>query len=390
MRWNWEKPDWPDLRWDAARLHQAEARFMLGAGELLGVVRHVPESDRQALTIATMSDEAMTTSEIEGEILERRSVQSSIRRNLGLEAERVPTRPAEAGIGELVVDLYKNWAAPLTDESLHAWHAMVCKGRLDLRDLGRYRTHEEPMQIVSGAIYAPRVHFVAPPSDRVPAEMARFINWFNSAAPGADSPLAPLARSGAAHLAFESIHPYEDGNGRIGRAISEKALAQGLGRPSLIALASTILTHRAAYYRELERANTSNEITNWLAWFAAIAIEAQHRTLANVEFTIEKSRLFESHRERLNSRQTAVMLRVLREGPDGFKGGLSASNYMAIAKTSAPTATRDLGDLVDLGILSRTGERKSTRYHIAMPTRRIPRVSIDADGNVIETLPDPI
>lgn len=363
---------------------------MLGAGELLGVVRHVPESDRQALTIATMSDEAMTTSEIEGEILERRSVQSSIRRNLGLEAERVPTRPAEAGIGELVVDLYKNWAAPLTDESLHAWHAMVCKGRLDLRDLGRYRTHEEPMQIVSGAIYAPRVHFVAPPSDRVPAEMARFINWFNSAAPGADSPLAPLARSGAAHLAFESIHPYEDGNGRIGRAISEKALAQGLGRPSLIALASTILTHRAAYYRELERANTSNEITNWLAWFAAIAIEAQHRTLANVEFTIEKSRLFESHRERLNSRQTAVMLRVLREGPDGFKGGLSASNYMAIAKTSAPTATRDLGDLVDLGILSRTGERKSTRYHIPMPTRRIPRVSIDADGNVIETLPDPI
>lgn len=385
MRWNWQKPDWPEFRWDASRLAPAEERFKLGSGVLLGVVKHVDEAEREQLTIAAMSEEAMTTSEIEGEILERRSVQSSIRRQLGLDHEGTPVRPAEEGIGELMVDLYRDFARPLDEQTLHRWHAMVCKGRNDLRDIGRYRTHTEPMQVVSGAVYAPKVHFEAPPSERVAPEMSRFVGWCNATSPSGGETLPTLTRAGIAHLYFESIHPYEDGNGRVGRAVAEKIIAQGLGRPSLIALASTVLAHRAAYYRALEAASKSNAITDWLAWFAGICLEAQLRTIAHVEFVIDKARLLDRARESLNERQMAALLRVLREGPEGFKGGLSASKYAAITKASAATATRDLADMVDQGVLTRTGERRHTRYHLSIPLRPTPHVTIDARGQIIET-----
>ena len=176
--------------------------------------------------------------------------------------------------------------------------------------------------------------------------------------------LPALTRAGVAHLYFESIHPFEDGNGRIGRAISEKALAQCLQRPTLTALAATILIHRKAYYAALEEANKQNEITKWLDWFAGIAIEAQQRTQARVEFLIEKTRLLDRLRGRLNDRQQRVLLRVLREGPEGFKGGLSARNYVTITGTSTATATRDLADMVEKGALQRTGERRHARYFL--------------------------
>lgn len=384
MRWNWERPDWPEFSWDSGRLTQAEERFKLQAGVLLGVVKHVDETEREQLTIAAMSEEAMTTSEIEGEMLERESVQSSIRRQLGLDHDRIALRPAEQGIGELVVDLYRDYSRPLEERTLHGWHAMVCKGRTDLRDFGRYRTHAEPMQVVSGRLHEPRVHFEAPPSERVPHEMRRFIEWFNRSDPHGPAPLPTLTRAGIAHLYFESIHPYEDGNGRVGRAVAEKALAQGLGRPLLIALAATILAHRAGYYRALEAANKSNDITEWLAWFAGIGIEAQLRTIASVEFVIDKARLLDRHRDLMNDRQRTALLRMLREGPEGFKGGLSASKYVAITKASPSTATRDLGEMVELGVLTRAGERRHARYHLSMPLRPTPRITVCHDGRVLE------
>src|SRR5712691_7436794 len=220
------------------------------------------------------------------------------------------------------------------------------------------------MEVVSGPIHEPRVHFEAPPSTKVPEEMARFLDWFNRTAPsGADS-LPALTRAGIAHLYFESVHPFEDGNGRIGRAIAEKALAQGFGQPTLTALAATILVRRKTYYAALEAANKNNEATEWLSWFAGIAIEAQRRTTGRVEFLIEKARLFDRLRGRLNPRQEKALLRMLREGPEGFKGGLSASNYLTITKASAATTTRDLADMVAKGALTRTGERRHARYFI--------------------------
>lgn len=385
MLWNWQRPDWPLFTWEFARLAKAEEQFLLGAGIFLGTVTHLADEDRDQLTVEAMSDEAVTTSEIEGEILDRDSVQSSIRRQLGLISDRRRVKPAEQGIGELVVDLYRHYAKPLDEKTLFAWHRMICQGRTDLRDIGRYRTNPEPMQVVSGKIYDPNVHFEAPPSERVGAEMARYLDWFNRTAPGGSDPLPVLTRAGIAHLYFESIHPFEDGNGRVGRAIAEKVLAQSLGRPSLTALASTILVNRTAYYDALEAANKKNEVTNWLAWFAGIGIEAQQRTLVQVEFLIAKTKLLDQSRDRLNDRQRKVLVRVLREGPDGFVGGLSASNFVAIAKTSPATARRDLAEMVELGVLSRTGEKRHARYHLPIPLRPVPRITIDENGEIIRT-----
>ncbi len=221
------------------------------------------------LTVEAMSTEALTTSEIEGEILDRASVQSSIQRQLGLAADNRGAAPAERGVSEMMVNLYKTFAAPGSDDTLFQWHRMLMSGRQDLKDIGRYRTSIEPMQVLSGAMDSPKIHFEAPPSAKVPVEMKQFITWFNRTAPGGSEPLPALTRAGAAHLYFESIHPFEDGNGRIGRALAEKSLAQSLGQPFLIALAATILARRARYYAALEAANKSNEITEWLAWFAA-------------------------------------------------------------------------------------------------------------------------
>jgi Fic family protein len=265
---------------------------------------------------------------------------------------------------------------------LFSWHRMLVRGRRDLKDVGRYRTDKEPMQIVSGALHAPKVHFEAPPSARVPKEMAGFIRWFSRTAPSGAEPLPALTRAGIAHVYFESIHPFEDGNGRIGRAVSEKALAQGSGQSTLTALAETILIRRKSYYAALEVANKANEITAWLMWFAGVSIEAQRRTAAHIEFLIDKARLLDRLRGQINERQERALLRMLREGPEGFKGGLSAGNYVTITGVSPATATRDLAGLVELAALTRTGERRHARYHLAIPPRPVPPVTVDKRGNL--------
>ncbi len=382
MTWNWQQPDWPNFTWDKARLHQAEAHFLLGIGKFVGIIKHLGSEDQERLTIDAISIEALTTSEIEGELLDRASVQSSIRKQLGLVAENRRVKPAEQGIAEMVVHLYRSFAEPLTDSTLFAWHRMIVKGRNDIKDIGCYRTDEQAMQVVSGAIYAPKVHFEAPPSSQVPKEMARFIKWFNRTAPTGSKPLPALTRAGIAHLYFESIHSFEDGNGRIGRAISEKALAQSVNQPTLTALAATMLIRRKAYYAALGAANKNVEATRWLSWFAGTTIEAQRRTEARVEFLLDKTRLVDRLRGQLNGRQEKALLRMLREGPEGFKGGMSAGNYATITGTSPATATRDLADLVCNGAFYRTGELRHARYSVAIPLRVVLPVKLDDNGNL--------
>src|SRR6516165_12297944 len=313
MNWNWQKPDWPNFRWDGTRLETAEKQFLVSGGVFVGTVRHLGQEERDHLTVEAMSTEAVTTSEIEGEILDRASVQSSLRRQLGLATDERRIRPAERGIAEMMVALHRSFAEPLSDEMVFRWHRMLMSGSRNLRDVGRYRSGAEAMQVVSGPIGEPRVHFEAPPSVRVRSEMDRFIAWFGRTAQGGQEPLPALTRAGIAHLYFESIHPFEDGNGRIGRAISEKALTQGFHQPPLSALAATILLRRKAYYAALEAANKSNEVTAWLSWFAGIAIEAQRRVTAQVEFLLEKTRLLDRLRGQLNPRQEKTVLRMLRE-----------------------------------------------------------------------------
>jgi Fic family protein len=368
MTWNWQLPDWPNFKWDRSQISLAEEQFLLGAGVAIGTVKHLGEDEHNQLIVEVMSGEAVTTSAIEGEVLDRASVQSSILRQLGLASpDKRRVMPAEQGIAEMMVDLYRSFSQPLSNEMLFGWHRMMTSGRKDLVDIGRYRTSREPMQVVSGPIGAPTVHLEAPPSKQVPAEMKRFVSWFNRTAPGSREPLPAITRAGTAHLFFESIHPFEDGNGRIGRAIAEKAMAQSFGQPVLVALATTILAHQMSYYQALERANRQNDITEWLNWFGGIALEAQRRSIAQVEFIIAKVKLLDRLRGQINERQQKALIRIFREGPEGFKGGLSAGNYCTITGASPATTTRDLADLTERGALIRTGERKHARYALNLP-----------------------
>ena len=367
MNWNWQQAEWPHYSFDPKNLEGLEFEFLKASGLLQGTYRHLKDDDKSELTVSLISEEAYKTSEIEGEILNRDSVQSSIRRELGLQTDARKIPPAEAGIAEMMIDVHKNWKEPLTDKTLFDWNAMLMKGRQDLSDVGCYRSHSDPMQVVSGELGKPRVHFEAPESKNVPSEMKKFLKWFNE-----KHSLPALTRAGLAHLHFVSIHPFEDGNGRIGRAVSEIALAQSLGRPSLIALAATIEKKRKQYYEALEWNNKELEVSNWLVWFGETVVEAQARTITMIEFLIDKTRLYDRLTGKLNERQQKALARIFREGPDGFKGGLSAGNYMSITGATSSTATRDLQDLVAKGALTHTGQRRHMRYFLALDGTETP------------------
>ena len=369
MQWNWQKPDWPNFTYDTAQLERMEAQFLYDSGVLFGAFKHLTESETNQLTVELISNEALKTSEIEGEYLNRESVQSSIRHQLGLETDSPPVSPAEKGIAELMVNLYQTFGAALTHEQLFLWHRMLLQGRRNLQDWGRYRTHTEPMQVVSVSMRQTIVHFEAPPSKQVTEEMEHFLSWFNRTSTDGGNRLPALIRAGIAHLYFVSIHPFEDGNGRIGRALAEKSLAQSVGQPTLIALSHTIEEHKKAYYDALAQTNRSNEITPWLRYFGQTILDAQAYTKLRIEFLIEKTKLFDKLRGQLNARQEKALARMFREGPEGFAGGLSARNYIGITKTSKATATRDLQGLVDLGALFKTGDFKSTRYYLTAGVR---------------------
>ena len=192
------------------------------------------------------------------------------------------------------------------------------------------------------------------------------MQWFTRTSRGGETPLPILTRAGIAHLYFVTIHPFEDGNGRIGRAIAEKAISEGLGHAALIALSLPINQCRKTYYEMLERSNKGNEITAWLVYFAQTILDAQAQAQGLVEFLIAKARFYERLRGQFNERQDKAIARMMREGPAGFKGGLSAENYIRLTGTSRATATRDLQDLVEKRALLRTGSLKSTRYHLSI------------------------
>lgn len=366
-RWNWQRADWPNFRFEETQLAALEAEFLRQSGVFAGALRHVGEDDKKRITVELIQEEAFCTSEIEGEILNRESLQSSIRRNFGLATDDRRIPPAEQGIAEMMVDLYRNFAAPLSHSLLFRWQQMLLSGRRDLVDIGQYRTSEQPMQVLSGPLHNPRVHFEAPPFKIISSEMTRFVDWFNQTAPGGETPLPALTRASLTHWYFVSIHPFEDGNGRIARALAEKAISQGLNQPTLLALSREINNHRKAYYDILERSNTTNEISAWMGYFARTLLEAQAFAQRAVDFLIEKTKFFDRFRGQLNERQEKVLVRMFREGPAGFQGGLSAAKYAGITGTSRATVTRDLQDLFEKKALTRTGELKGTRYYLNVP-----------------------
>jgi Fic family protein len=362
--WNWQQDDWSHFAYDTRLFEGAESKFLVNAGLSFGISKHVSEQEKQDIVVKLISNEAYKTSEIEGELLDRDSLQSSIKRHFGYHEKASYNHPRENGIAEMMIDLHHHFDTPLSHETLWSWHLMLMSGRRDLNAIGCYRAHEEPMQVVSGYIHRRKVHFEAPPSATMDAEMTTFIDWFNATSPSGENPLSALTRASIAHLYFVSIHPFEDGNGRIGRALVEKALAQNLKQPTLIALSQIIQDNKKHYYDALEKHNKHNNIDGWINYFADVLLQAQAYTVKEMEFLIEKTKFFDQFKDQMNARQQKVIARIFAEGTKGFIGGLSAKNYVTIAQTTPSTATRDLQSLVEMGALIKTGSRKSTRYYL--------------------------
>ncbi|PJA33461.1 MAG: DUF4172 domain-containing protein [Zetaproteobacteria bacterium CG_4_9_14_3_um_filter_53_7] len=364
MKWIWQYASWPEFEYDPSALQGLEEQFKLDAFRLIGAVSVITEEQQQRFTIDLMSEEALKSSGIEGELLNRDSVISSLLQQFGLipQHHHVLASDKEKGIAALMIDNYRSWKQPLTHELLCKWHPCVVSASFFVRTVGEYRNSPVPMQIVSGYEGNRKVHYEAPPADRVLAEMDAYIQWFNDTAPDGKHPLPALTRAGIAHLYFEAIHPFDDGNGRLGRALSEKALAQSLGMPGLFALSHIIEKNRADYYRQLEVTEKGLAIDGWLNHFATTALDAVNYSHSMMKFIIEKTRLFDRIGGRINERQHKALVRMFAEGMDGFKGGLSAKNYMSITGAPVATATRDLLSLVELGVMTKTGQLKGTRY----------------------------
>ncbi len=368
MQWNWQLSDWPRFFWDTGALNSLEMQFLRESGQILGINSHLEETASLDLRIEHLCNEAIETSLIEGETLDRASVQSSIRRSFGISVDNPRSvTQGEKGIAELMVSSFRTFDEPLSDSVLLKWHSLLMQGQMEDQFVGSYRASHDPMLIVSGDPFDPVTHYEAPPSQSVPYEMERFIYWFSQTRPvGGDIPLPALTRSALAHLHFESIHPFHDGNGRIGRVIAEKVISQSVGQPILIALSQTIQKDKKAYYEALATTRFSNEVTAWIEYFGNVILDSISDSIDRLAFTIKKSHFFDRFRNAVNPRQEKVLRRIFREDPGGFRGGLSAGNYISITKISTATARRDLGELVKIGALTKTGERKGTRYFLKL------------------------
>lgn len=365
MTYIWELEQWPDLRWEAEPLSPLLARVSREQGRLLGKMEGLGFELRSEAHLRTLTDDVINSSEIEGESLPRDQVRSSIARRLGLDiGGLVPVERHVEGVVEMMTDATVNYAQPLTAERLFGWHAALFPtGRSGMRKIvvGNWRDDATgPMQVVSGPIGRERVHYQAPPSARLADEMEKFLDWF--AAPGAMDPLL----AGRAHLWFVAIHPFDDGNGRIARAIADMALARAEETSQrFYSMSAQIRAERSDYYSMLERTQKSGpDITAWQEWFLNCLLRAIEGADAIVGAILQKARFWQRFAaESLNQRQIKVLNRLL----DGFEGKLTSTKWAKITKCSQDTALRDITDLIGRGALQKDpGGGRSTSYSLVV------------------------
>jgi Fic family protein len=317
-----------------------------------------------------MLSEAIKTSAIEGEDLDRESVRSSLLSLITSDTLPDNSDQKAAGAASLLVDVRKNWQTALTHDLLGKWQSMaVPEQRYTPILRGAYRNDPSPMQIVSGPYGREQLHYEAPPATQVPDEMGRFVDWYNqTGALNGDKIKNGIARAGIAHLWFEVIHPFDDGNGRVGRAIADHALSQFLGYPTTACLATAIEADKKTYYLQLEKASRGSlDVNSWLDYFTDVVIKAQEIGREEVDFVLAKTRFYEAYGDQLNDRQARMVSRVFAEGRKGFEGGITTRKYEAITKCPNRTASRDLSDLVAKGIIiPLPGGGRTTQYELAI------------------------
>jgi len=361
-----QQPTWPHFTWQPAALEAQLGAVRHQQGRVLGYMQALGLGARATATLDTLTLDALKSSEIEGEVLPPEQVRSSLARRLGLpEGGLAPAERRVEGVVEMLLDATQGFAQPLTAERLFGWQAALFPtGRSGLQRIavGQWRTGARgPMQVVSGPPGRERVHFEAPEASRVPAEMAAFLAWLNAP----DAALDPVLRAGVAHLWFVTIHPFEDGNGRVARALTDLLLARADATAQrFYSLSAQLRLERPAYYAQLEAAQQGPlDITGWLGWFLGClgrALATTEHTLAQV---LAKADFWAHHADfSFNARQQRLLNQLL----DGFVGKLTSSKWAAIAKCSADTALRDIQALLAAGILEReAGGGRSTGYRLA-------------------------
>lgn len=372
--WIWQQPDWPDFNWQAERLAPLLRECVQMQGRLLGVAGSVGDSMSAQSELNALLQNIVTSSAIEGEQLNVGSVRSSLARRLGLEwIDRDSVSQRSEGLAQLMLDATHGFDEPLTLARLLEWHTWLFpaeEAMFSARPIlvGTLRG-DEPMQVVSGRLDRPTVHFEAPPRLGLEQQIERFLSWFEASRDQVS--LDPLLRAGIAHFWFVTLHPFDDGNGRLTRTITDLALAQGEAQAiRFYAMSASILEDRAGYYRILESSQkTTLDITEWLTWFLQTLLRSLQQAITRIDSVLGKTRFWQAHRESdLSAEQIKVLNRLLDGGERGFEQGLSAGQYQAVAKVSKATATRHLAELLDKGCLQRLpGGGRSTRYKINYP-----------------------
>lgn len=361
----WQAPDWPQWRYDLSKLAEPMAQVSRAQGLLLGRLTDVGLGLRDEASLAALTDDVLKTSEIEGEHLNVVSVRSSIARRLGVDiGSLAPVDRHVEGVVEMVLDATTQHAKALTPERFFAWHAALFPtGYAGLTKIstGAWRNDAHgPMQVVSGSMTRQRVHFEAPPAHRLMSEMSVLLRWLNDPSPGDPA----LIRAGLGHLWFVTLHPFDDGNGRIARAVGDLLLARADGSPQrFYSLSAQIQRERKAYYDILERTQKgSMDVTEWLRWFLDMLSQALGKAHGVLDAVLFKTRFWhELQGAALNERQIKVLNRLL----DGCGGKLTNSKWAALAKCSPDTALRDISDLVERGVLLRTAAGgRSTSYEL--------------------------
>ena len=353
--------DWTDFRWNNDELLPLMGRVRYLQGRLLGQMGHLGFPLQAEAVLTTLTLDVLKSSEIEGELLNPEQVRSSIARRLGLEVAGLVHSPRHVdGVVEMMLDATQRYDMPLTSERLFGWHnALFPTGFSGLYkiEVAKYRSGE--MQVVSGAMGKERVHYEAPEASRVEAEMTAFLSWFN-----ATSNIDPVIKAAIAHFRFVTIHPFDDGNGRIARAITDMQLSRGDGTSQrFYSMSNQILAERKRYYEILEKTqHGDSDITEWIEWFLSCLERALIGSTEVLKSVLAKAEFWETHKQTaLNDRQRKMLNKLL----DGFEGKLTSSKWAKITKTSPDTALRDINDLIGKGIIRKEADGgRSTHYEL--------------------------
>jgi Fic family protein len=386
--WIWQAKQWPNFSVDALALQGAITAARVAQGRLLGLASQLQLVALSDIHIDSTTAEAVATAQIEGEILHPQSVRASVARRLGLVVAAATTKrikmvrknvrmdnrapPREEATLNVIEAAVSQWQQPLTEAHIFSWHAVLFPtGRSGLKriSVGAYRTHLEPMQIVTPRVgQSDIVHYEAPASSDVPMEMRLLIDWFNQSEGHIDG----FSRAAIAHLWIEAIHPFEDGNGRIGRALSDLALAQDAKSPHhLFSLSHQLLAKRTDYYDKLQVATGKGSLnaTAWVQWFIGRIEDACNHSMQQIETTLNKTRywvrLTDMH-PAMTTQQRKVLAKLIDAQPNDFEGGLSTEKYVAITGLSRATAYREISQLFECGLLTKTGQGKATRYQLVV------------------------